>query len=108
MSEIESSAKTYLVPMFAGSKTLLDRNAMAIISKWMTLRALVAVSDAPKNEGADQLFHLFYEHKEPMPRWHVFASAYEGLMPAHLEINRFTHFSFRRFGIPIKRFMPNV
>jgi hypothetical protein len=52
--------------------------------------------------------HIFIEHKGPMPRWHVFASAYEGLMPAHLEINRFTHFSFRRFGIPIKRFMPNV
>lgn len=108
MSDIESSAKIYLAPMIAGTKTPLDKDAMTIISKWMTLRALVAVSDAPKNEGADQLFHLFYEYKKPMPRWHVFTSTYEGTIPAHLEINRFTHFSFRIFGIPIKTFRPNV
>jgi hypothetical protein len=108
MSDIENSAKIHLIPMLAGTETLLDKDAMTIISKWITLRALVAVSDAPRNEGADQSFHLFYEHKEPMPRWHVFVSTYEGLVPAHLEINRFTHFSFRRFGIPIKVFRPNI
>jgi hypothetical protein len=108
MSDIEKAAKVYLAPMLAGTEMVLDKNAMAVISKWITLRALVAVSDFPRNEGADQSFHLFYEHKEPMPRWHVFASTYEGLIPADLEINRFTHLAFRRLGIPIKMFRPSI
>jgi hypothetical protein len=108
MSDIESSAKLYLTPMISGIKTLLDKDSMAIIAKWMILRALISISHLPKNDGADQLFHLFYENKNPMPKWYVFAAAYEGTIPVHMEVNRFTHFSFSSFGVPKTTFRPNL
>lgn len=108
MSDIEKAAQPHLIPMFAGAKTLLDKDAMTAISKWMTLRALIAVSDAPKEESTDQPFHLFYRRKVPMPRWHVFVSSYEGTIPVHMDVNRLTYLPFRVLGIPVNAYGPTI
>lgn len=63
MSAVESAAKPFLEPMIKGEYITLDASALAIVTRWATLKAIISEHDRPENAVTPQTDRTaFMEH----------------------------------------------